>query len=91
MEGNRSPEGVHPDSHRQHSDVIAENYGANQLYKVACGPSADDYNWMKVITENIKPWHTNAVSLHDYTVPTGKWEGEGQRYRIYRRGILHNA
>lgn len=73
--GNMSPE-QYSALYRQYQ-TYCRNYGDNHLYKVACGPSADDYNWTKVITENIKPCHTNAVSLHYYTLPTGNWGDKG--------------
>ncbi len=73
--GNMSPE-QYSALYKQYQ-TYCRNYGANQLYKVACGPNGDDYNWTKVITENITPNHTNAVSLHYYTVPKGKWEDKG--------------
>ena len=34
-------------------------------------------NWTEVIMQNIKDWHTNAISLHYYTVPTGDWGHKG--------------
>ena len=73
--GNMSPE-QYSALYRQYQ-TYCRNYGDNHLYKVACGPSADDYNWTKVITENIKSCHTNAVSLHYYTLPTGNWGDKG--------------
>ena len=73
--GNMTPE-FYSELYRQYQ-TFCRNYDGNQLYKVACGPSADDYNWTKVIMEKIKPWHTNAISLHYYTIPSGNWGDKG--------------
>ena len=47
------------------------------MIKVACGPNADDYGWTETLMQNLKPWHTGALSLHYYTVPTGNWDKKG--------------
>ena len=73
--GNMTPE-YYADLYRRY-ETYCRNYGENRLYKVACGPSANDYNWTKVITEKIKPWHADAISLHFYTIPTGDWGKKG--------------
>ena len=55
---------------------FCKNYGDNKLYKVACGPSGEDYNWTKELMSRIDHWHANAISLHYYTLP-GDWEHKG--------------
>ena len=55
---------------------FSKNYGDNKLYKVACGPNAEDYNWTKELMSRIDHWHANAISLHYYTLP-GDWEHKG--------------
>lgn len=53
---------------------FCRDYGADKLYRIACGPSADDYNWTEVM---MKKWSQksawdrgkmNAISLHYYTI-----------------------
>ena len=53
---------------------FCRDYGSNQLYRIACGPSGDDYNWTEVM---MKRWSQksdwdkikmNALSLHYYTI-----------------------
>ncbi len=73
--GNMRPE-YYSDLYRRYA-TYCRNYSANELFKVACGPNADDYNWTRVIMQNIGPWHTKAISLHYYTVPTGDWSKKG--------------
>ena len=74
--GNMRPE-YYADLYRQYQ-TYCRNYSGNELYKVACGPNADDYNWTDKLLESVKPWHTKAISLHYYTVPTGNWETKGK-------------
>ena len=73
--GNMRPE-YYADLYR-HYQTYCRNYSGNELYKVACGPSGDDYNWTDKLLESVKPWHTKAISLHYYTVPSGNWEKKG--------------
>ncbi|MBQ8921230.1 MAG: alpha-N-arabinofuranosidase [Oscillospiraceae bacterium] len=73
--GNMRPE-YYADVYKQYQS-FCRNYSGNTLYKVACGPSGGDYNWMRVLLENVRPWHTNAVSMHYYTIPTGDWSRKG--------------
>lgn len=73
--GNMRPQ-YYADLYR-HYQTYCRDYGENKLFKIACGPSADDYNWTEEIMKIIKPWHTKAISLHYYTVPTGNWDHKG--------------
>lgn len=73
--GNMEPEYYSSEYKRYQS--FCKNYSGNQLYKVACGPNSDDTNWTRVLLEHVKPWHTSAISLHYYTVPTGNWDHKG--------------
>lgn len=73
--GNMRPE-YYADLYR-HYQTYCRNYSGNELYKVACGPNSNDYNWTDKLLESVKPWHTKAISLHYYTVPSGNWEKKG--------------
>ncbi len=73
--GNMRPE-YYADVYKQYQ-TFCKNYSGNTLYKVACGPSGADYNWMRVLLSQVKPCHADAVSLHYYTVPTGDWAHKG--------------
>ena len=57
--------------------TFCRNYSGNELFKVACGPNADDYNWTEVCMKKIKPENMQGLSLHYYTVPTGDWGHKG--------------
>jgi alpha-N-arabinofuranosidase len=61
--------------------IYARNYGSNNLYKIACGPSRDDYNWTEVMMRKtyMKGHPRNqlhGLALHYYTVP-GEAPGRG--------------
>ncbi len=73
--GNMRPE-YYADIYRQYQ-TYCRNYSGNELYKIACGPNADDYNWTEKLLESVKSWHTKAISLHYYTIPTGDWSHKG--------------
>ncbi|MCM1308175.1 MAG: alpha-N-arabinofuranosidase [Butyrivibrio sp.] len=55
---------------------FCKDYDGNRLYKIACGPNGDDYNWTRELLSRINKWHTKAISLHYYTVPND-WEHKG--------------
>ncbi len=73
--GNMRPE-YYSDVYKQFQS-FCKDYSGNRLYKVACGPSGGDYNWTRVLLQNVKPWHTKAISLHHYTIPSGDWNCKG--------------
>lgn len=72
--GNMTPE-YYSDLYRQYQ-TFCKDHSGNQLYKVACGPNSDDYNWTRKLLERAR-WFTDAISLHYYTVPTGNWAVKG--------------
>lgn len=55
---------------------FCKNFSGNELYKIACGPNTDDYNWTDKIMSMLNTWHTKGISLHYYTLP-GNWEKKG--------------
>lgn len=73
--GNMRPE-YYADLYR-HYQTYCRNFSGNELFKVACGPNADDYNWTEKLLDSVKCWHTKAISLHYYTLPTGDWSHKG--------------
>ncbi len=73
--GNMRPE-AYVDEYRRYAS-FAKNYNNQDMLKVACGPNSDDYAWTESLMQNLKPWHTGAISLHYYTVPTGNWDKKG--------------
>ena len=73
--GSMRPE-YYSDLYRRYASYC-RNYGGNELFKVACGPNAYDYDWTEAIMKQIGPWNMNGISLHYYTVPRGDWNHKG--------------
>jgi alpha-N-arabinofuranosidase len=67
--GNMTPE-FYADNYRRYA-CYARNYGDARLYKVACGPPGDDYNWTRVVMEKTRG-QLNGLALHYYTGSGGK-------------------
>lgn len=73
--GNMTPE-FYCDNYRRYS-LYCREYSGNKLFKIACGPNAEDYNWTEVCMQRLGTWAMQGLSLHYYTVPTGDWEHKG--------------
>ena len=71
--GNMRPE-YYADEFRRYQ-TYCRNYGNNKLYRIACGPNVDDYNWTAVMMERAGEY-MDALTLHYYTVP-GPWHDKG--------------
>ena len=71
--GNMRPE-YYADLYRRYQTYV-RNYGDNKIFKIACGPNVDDYNWMEVLMREACRF-MDGISLHYYTV-TGTWENKG--------------
>lgn len=48
---------------------FCKNYSGNKLYKIACGPSSSDYEWMENIMKNLDSSLVDGIDLHYYTMP----------------------
>ncbi len=62
------------DEYRKYATYV-RNYNDNTIYKIACGPNADNYNWTEVLMKNTCDF-MSGLSLHYYTVP-GDWNSKG--------------
>ncbi len=71
--GNMRPE-YYADLYRQYS-TYARNYGDNRVYKIACGPNAQDYQWTEVVMHRAGGF-MDGLSLHYYTIPEN-WNKKG--------------
>jgi alpha-N-arabinofuranosidase len=66
------------DNFRRYNTFI-KNYGASPsdaIYRVACGPSVDDYEWTDIMMK-LAGTQMDGLSLHHYTLPTGDWGKKG--------------
>ncbi|HPF52412.1 MAG TPA: alpha-L-arabinofuranosidase C-terminal domain-containing protein [Draconibacterium sp.] len=64
-----------------YSDVYKRfaSFTRGDLYRIACGPNSDDYNWMDVMMDKVQPFGglMQGISLHYYTIQTGNWNDKG--------------
>ena len=65
--GNMTPE-FYGNMYRRYQ-TYCRNYGDNKLYKICCGPNADDFDWTDKVMSLIKDQFADAISMHYYTVP----------------------
>ncbi len=72
--GSMRPE-YYADEFRRYN-TYCRNYGANKLYRIACGPSEADLNWTDNLMR-IAGNHCDAITMHYYTLPTGDWSDKG--------------
>lgn len=72
--GNMTAE-FYADQYRRYA-TYCRNYGSNWLYKVAGGPSTDDYHWTETLMKNVPLHMMGGLSLHYYTI-THDWAHKG--------------
>lgn len=72
--GNMRPE-YYADEYRRYQTYV-RNYGNNKIYRIACGPSGDDYDWTEVLMKSAARF-MDALTLHYYTVTGPTWESKG--------------
>ena len=71
--GNMTPE-FYSNMYRRYQS-FCKNYGDNKLYRIACGPNGDDYEWTDTVMKSAARF-MDGLSLHYYTFPGG-WENKG--------------
>lgn len=88
--GNMRPE-YYADEFRRYQ-TYCRNYGANRLYRIACGPNGGDYNWTEVLMKNAAPY-MDALTLHYYTICGDDWNDKraatGFTSEDYYRSLKH--
>ncbi|MDR1406788.1 MAG: alpha-N-arabinofuranosidase [Tannerella sp.] len=62
------------DQYRRYA-TYCRDYADNRLYKIACGPNGNDYNWTETVMKNAGR-QIQGLSLHHYTVPNN-WTDKG--------------
>ncbi len=68
--GNMRPE-YYADLYRRYQTYV-RNYTTDSIYKIACGPNIDDYDWMEVLMKNAHQF-MDGISLHHYSLAS-VWE-----------------
>ena len=77
--GNMRPE-YYGDLYRRYQTYVRNYDSKNPIFKIACGANVDDYHWTDKVLETTfdHGWgFMNGMSLHYYTIPTGKWDKKG--------------
>jgi len=72
--GNMRPE-YYADVYRRYATFI-KNHSGNRIQKLAAGGYDNNYNWTEVLMAQAAK-QMDGLSLHYYTLPTGKWEKKG--------------
>lgn len=72
--GEMRPEFYADNFRRYHTFV--KNFSGNHIYAIASGANGADYNWTEVLMDMIGR-RMNGLSLHWYSVPSGKWAHKG--------------
>jgi len=70
--GNMRPE-YYADLYRRYQTYV-RNYTDKPVYKIACGPNIDDYNWMEQVMKIAGPF-MDGISLHHYAL-ADVWENK---------------
>ena len=73
--GNMTPE--YYASLYKHFASFCPDYPGAPLKKIISGANGDDYNWTESIMKNIPVDQAWGMSLHYYTLPSGKWDSKG--------------
>ncbi len=73
--GNMRPE-YYADVYRRFATYVRD-YGENKIFKIACGPNGDDYDWTEKVMA-VAGRFTDAVTLHYYTIAGESWEKKGR-------------
>jgi alpha-N-arabinofuranosidase len=85
--GNMEPE--YYASLYKHFATFCQNYPGAPLKKIISGANGDDYHWTEVMMKNISINQAWGMSLHYYTIPTGKWEAKGSATRFTESEYAH--
>lgn len=72
--GNMSPE-YYADLYRRYATYVRTYHDDKKIFKVACGPNVDDYEWTRVLMKKAAS-SMDGLSLHYYTIP-GEWNHKG--------------
>ncbi len=67
--GNMTAE-YYADQVRRYGSFV-KNYGSNKVFKIACGPGDDDYNWTDTIMKDAGGY-IDGLSLHHYSFANDK-------------------
>lgn len=72
--GNMTAE-YYADLYKQYATYLGSGYQEEGIYRIASGPSGDDYNWTEVLMKKIPASLMEGIALHHYAVTN--WEDKG--------------
>lgn len=72
--GNMKPD-HYANEYRRYQTYL-RNFDGNVLYKIACGPNTDDYQWTEVLMREAGRY-MHALTAHYYTRPNRDWKRKG--------------
>lgn len=72
--GNMRPE-YYADEFRRYQ-TYCRNYSGHKLYRIACGPSDFNYEWMEKVM-GIAGRYMDAITVHYYTLASDSWAHKG--------------
>jgi alpha-N-arabinofuranosidase len=72
--GNMRPE-YYADEYRRFATYV-KDYSGNRIARIASGASDNNYSWTEVLMSQAGR-QMQGLSLHFYTLPTGKWDKKG--------------
>ena len=73
--GNMRPQ-YYADEYRRYGVYVRSYDQKNPIFKIACGPNSDDYDWTETLMTNARCC-MDALTLHYYTIPSGEWDKKG--------------
>ena len=79
--GNMRPR-YYADEYKRYQTYL-RNFDGNELYKIACGPSDQDYNWTETLMREAGRY-MHGLTAHYYTLPSGEWKHKGSATRFTR-------
>ena len=79
--GNMRPE-YYADEFRRYQ-TYCRDYGDNRLFRIACGPNTDDYNWTEVLMRRAGRF-MHGLTLHYYTTTGKTWDEKGEALNFSR-------
>ena len=66
--------------YRRYQTYVRNYNSGKPIHKIACGANAEDYHWTDKVLETVFDHgfgYMSGMSLHYYTLPTGKWDKKG--------------
>jgi alpha-N-arabinofuranosidase len=73
--GSMRPE-YYADEYRKYNTFIKNYDRTRPIFRIAAGANVDDYRWTEVLM-NVAGRRMDGLSVHYYTLPTGKWDAKG--------------